>query len=77
MQAKLANAANAYQTFSPDVWSAIVARTTEVDMRAVHQATQVASLNDSVAFLQEANAGRLTSLAAFTDQVSQWAANQE
>jgi len=77
LQTVLTNAANAYQTFSREVWQAIIERTTETDLRTVHQATQVARLHDAVAFLSEANAARQHHLNAFTDQVTNWAAGQD
>jgi hypothetical protein len=73
LQTELSRTANAYQTFQRQVWEAIVARTTEDDMRRIHQATQVARLNDAVAFLTEANTARNHNLTAFADQVSGWA----
>jgi hypothetical protein len=54
-----------------------VERTTETDLRMVHQATQVARLHDAVAFLTEANVARQVNLTTFTDQVSQWVTQQD
>jgi hypothetical protein len=76
LQTELSNAANGYQTFSREVWQAILERTTETDLRTVHQATQVARLHDAVTFLSEANIARQANLTTFTDQVSQWATRQ-
>jgi hypothetical protein len=76
IQSELMRAANAYQTFSREVWQAIMERTTETDMRSNHQATQIVRLNDAMAFLTEANAARNHQLSEFTAQVSDWATRQ-
>jgi hypothetical protein len=77
LQTELTRTANAYQTFQRQVWEAMVARTTEDDMRRIHQATQVARLNDAVAFLTEANTARNHNLTTFADQVNNWANTQD
>jgi hypothetical protein len=76
IQSELMRAANAYQTFSREVWQAIMERTTEADPRANHQATQIVRLNDAMAFLTEANAARNHQLSEFMAQVSDWASCQ-
>jgi hypothetical protein len=76
LQTELSRTANAYQTFQRQVWEAIVARTTEDNIRRIHQATHVARLNDAVAFLTEANNARNHNLTPFVDQVSGWATTQ-
>jgi hypothetical protein len=45
-------------------------------MKRIHQATQVARLNDAVAFLTEANTARSHNLTAFADQFTNWATTQ-
>jgi hypothetical protein len=45
-------------------------RITETDLRAVHQAIQVARLHDAMVFLSEANIARQANLTTFTDQVA-------
>jgi hypothetical protein len=77
VQTELTRAANAYQTFSREVWQAIMERTTEADLRANHQATQVARLNDAVAFLSEANMARNHNQSEFSVQVQNWAVWQD
>jgi len=54
LQAELTYAANTYQDFQQEVWTTIIARTTEADTVAQHQATQIARLGDALAFIQEA-----------------------
>jgi hypothetical protein len=55
IRSELANTANAYQTFSQQVWDSIAAHTTDVDLGQIHHGTQLARLNDTLAFQQEAN----------------------
>ena len=72
VRSELAAAANAYQTFTRNVWQAIVERTNESTERQVCQATQLARVNDALAFLGEANTARNQHLAAFQGNVELW-----
>jgi hypothetical protein len=76
IRSELANTANAYQTFSQQVWDSIAAHTTDVDLRQIHHGTQLARLNDALAFQQEANIARNQHLAKFQGDVTTWAATQ-
>jgi hypothetical protein len=77
IRSELSTAANAYQTFAREVWAAIMEKTTEADQRLIHQATQLARINDALAFLGEANTARNQHLAAFQGNVEVWAANHQ
>jgi hypothetical protein len=50
IRSELATTANAYQTFSQKVWESIAAHTHDVGLRQIHQSTQLARLNDALAF---------------------------
>jgi len=70
-------AANAYQAFTRQVWEAIIERTATEEVQRMHQATQVALMHDTVAFLSEANLARNTHLAEFQGNVEKWTANHQ
>jgi len=55
VHSELANAANAYQTLTQNVWQAILKRTDEANQWQICQATQLTRVNDALAFLAEAN----------------------
>jgi len=77
VRSELAGAANAYQTFAREVWQAIIERTNEATERQVGQATQLARVNDALAFLGEANTARNHHLATFQGNVELWAAEHQ
>ena len=62
---ELVVAANAYQSFAQDVWKEIIVHTQSTQDQQFHQATQLARVNDAVAFLPEANLARSQHLAVF------------
>jgi hypothetical protein len=63
-----------YQTFTQQVWDSIAAHTTDVDLRQFHHGTQLARLNDVLAFQQEANIARNQHLAKFQGNITTWVA---
>jgi hypothetical protein len=73
IRSELAVTANAYQTFSRQVWQGIIEHTQETGLRQAHQATQLARLHDALAFLTETNVARNTHLATFQGNVEMWA----
>ena len=77
VHSELASTANAYQTFAREVWQAIVERTNEATERQVCQATQLARVNDALAFLGEANTARSQHLATFQGNIELWAAKDQ
>jgi hypothetical protein len=77
IRGELAVAANAYQTFSRQVWQAIIEHTQDTGLRQAHQATQLARLHDALAFLAETNVARNTHLATFQGNVEIWAGEQQ
>jgi len=77
VRSELANAANAYQTFTREVWQAIIDRTDEAAAKGVGHATQLARINDAISFLGEANVAQSQHLATFQGNVEIWAANYE
>jgi hypothetical protein len=77
IRSELAVAANAYQTFSRQVWQGIIDHTQEAGLRQAHQATQLARLHDALAFLTETNVARNTHLATFQGNVETWAGEQQ
>jgi len=77
VHSELAAAANAYQTFTRNVWQAIIERTNEATERQVCQATQLARVNDALAFLGEANTARNQHLATFQGNVELWATHHQ
>jgi len=77
VRSKLAAAANAYQTFTRNVWQAIIERTNEATEGQVCQATQLARVNDALAFLGEANTARNQHLATFQGNVELWATHHQ
>jgi hypothetical protein len=77
IRSELAVAANAYQTFSRQVWQGIIEHTQETGLRQAHQATQLARLHDALAFLTETNVARNTHLATFQGNVETWAGEQQ
>jgi len=77
VRSELAAAANAYQTFTRNVWQTIIERTNESTERQVCQATQLARVNDALAFLGEANTARNQHLATFQGNVELWAAHHQ
>jgi len=74
---ELAVAANAYQTFTRQIWEAIIERTKEAEVQRLHQATQVAQMKDAVAFLGEAEVARNQHLTLFQGNVEKWAADHQ
>jgi hypothetical protein len=76
IRSELANTVNAYQTFSQQVWDSIAAHTTDMDLRQIHHGTQLAHLNDALAFQQEANIAQNQHLAKFQGDVTTWAVTQ-
>jgi len=77
VRSELAAAANAYQTFTRNVWQAIIEKTNEATERQVCQATQLTRVNDALAFLGEANTARNQHLAQFQGNVETWAAEHQ
>jgi len=77
VRSELAHAANAYQTLAQNVWQAIIERTTEANQCQTYQATQLAQVNDALAFLGEANTARGQHLATFQGNVELWAADHQ
>jgi len=74
---ELTAVANAYQTFTRQIWEAIIERTKEAEVQRLHQATQVARMKDAVTFLGEADVARNQHLALFQGNVEKWAANHQ
>jgi len=58
IRSELSVAANAYQSFTRNVWQAIIECTQESNERQICQATQLARINDALSFLGEANTAR-------------------
>ena len=77
VRSELANAANAYQTFTQEVWQAIIAHSSEAVDKQRGQITQLVRINDAVAFLGEANVARSQHLAAFQGDVERWATDYD
>jgi len=77
VRSELAAAANAYQTFTRNVWQAIIEKTDEAMERQVCQAIQLARVNDALSFLGEANMARNQHLATFQGNVELWAADHQ
>jgi len=77
VRSELAAAANAYQTFTRNVWQAIIEKTNEATERQVCQAIQLSWVNDALSFLVEANMARNQHLATFQDNVELWAADHQ
>ena len=77
IRTELANAASAYQAFTRDVWQAIIDRTQEGGQQQINQATQIARVNDALAFLTEANTARSEHLVRFQGNIETWAANHQ
>ena len=77
VRTELAHAANAYQTLAEIVWQAIIERTVEDNQCQIYQATQLARVNDVLAFLGEANTARGQYLATFQGNVELWAADHQ
>jgi len=74
IRSELSAAANTYQSFARNVWQAIMERTQESNERQICQATQLARINDALAFLGEANTVRSQHLANFQGNIELWAA---
>ena len=74
IRSELSAAANAYQSFARNVWQAIMERTQESEERQICQATQLARINDALAFLGETNTARSQHLANFQGNIELWAA---
>jgi len=70
-------AANTYQTFTQQVWEAIIERSKTEEMQRMHKGTQVARMHDAVAFLSEANLTRNTHLMEFQGNVEKWPADHQ
>jgi len=77
VHSELAHTANAYQTLAKNVWQAIVKRTTKDNQRQICQATQLARVNDVLAFQGEANTARGQHLATFQVNVELWVADHQ
>ena len=77
IRSELAVAANAYQTFAQNVWAAIIERTNEAAQQQIGQATQLARINDALAFQTEANIARNDHLVTFQGNVEKWAAEHQ
>jgi len=77
IRSELATAANAYQTFARGVWQAIIERTNEAAQQQIGQATQLARVNDALAFQAAANAARSEHLATFQGNVELWATEHQ
>ena len=77
VRSELAAAANAYQTFTRNVWQAIIEQTNESTERQVCQATQLTRVNNTLAFLGESNTARSQHLATFQGNVELWAADHQ
>jgi len=73
IRSELSAAASAYQEFTRDVWQAIIEKTQEANQKQICQATQIARVKDSLAFLAEANVARSQHLANFQGNVENWA----
>jgi len=58
VHSELAHVANAYQTLAQNIWQAIIERTTEANQHQICQATQLTQVNNTLAFLGEANTTR-------------------
>jgi len=69
--------ANAYQTFTRQVWEAIIEHSKTSKLHRVHKATQVARMHDAVAFLSEANLARNVNLMEFQGNREKWAADHQ
>jgi len=74
---ELTAAANAYQTFTRQIWEAIIERTKEAEVQWLHQATQVARMKDAMAFLGEADVARNQHLTLFQGIVEKWATDHQ
>ena len=77
IRSELATAANAYQTFTQQVWTAIIERTDEATQQQLCQATQLARVSDALAFQKEADIARNKHLAAFQGNVEIWATEHQ
>jgi len=77
VHSELAAAANAYQTFVQNVWQVIIEKTQETTQQQVHQAAQLARVNDALSFLGEANIAQSQHLANFQGNVELWAADHQ
>jgi hypothetical protein len=77
IRTELANTANAYQTFTRQVWEGISAHTADVAYQQIHQATQLTRLHDALAYQAEANIARGQHLAKFEGDVTNWAAQSD
>ena len=69
--------ANADLAFNRQVWEAIIEHSKTSDLHRVHKATQVARMQDTVAFLSEANLARNVHLMEFQGNVEKWAADHQ
>jgi len=69
--------ANAYQAFTRQVWEAIIDHSKTSDLHWVYEATQVARMYNTVAFLSEANLARNVHLMEFQGNVEKWAADHQ
>jgi hypothetical protein len=77
IRTELANTANAYQTFTRQVWEGISAHTTDVAHQQIDQATQLTRLHDALAYQAEANIARGQHLAKFEGDDTNWAAHSD
>jgi len=73
VRSELMVAANAYQTFTRQIWEVIIERTQEAEVQRMHQQTQVTRMHDAIAFLGEANIARNQHFAVFQGNVEKWA----
>jgi len=55
VRTELAYTANAYESLAQDVWQAIIEQTAKDNQCQICQATQLARVNDALAFLGKAN----------------------
>jgi hypothetical protein len=76
IRTELATTANAYHTFSQQVWEGIAATTTNLGLQQAHQGTQLAHLHNTLAFQLEANITRSQHLVKFQGDVTFWATRQ-
>jgi len=66
-----------YQTLAQNVWQVIIERMSEANQRQICQATQLARVNNTLAFLGEANTAWGQHLATFQGNVELWAADHQ
>ena len=77
IRTELATTANAYQTFSQKVWEGISVQASDLGLKQAQQGTQLASLNDALAFQAEVNIAQGVHLAKFQGDVTNWASRHD